>query len=218
MLHDPSRRRISPKELAAKGWTPLGGRTYKHKNGWVIEHCGHPTALYPYALYKVGADQQRMKMILAPNGHAWHTVAAAVDYVEAQKGKMDLTIWIKLSVAQHRLASPILREMSLRGAYDYELNAEQLKEFTAAAFKLPHSSTREFRTWDSLTDQLVRKRRELETQVALRGMEPNVRSATASTADLSSKETSDTSNKKDTWTSKESNTPLAQLVLFSGVK
>src|SRR3982751_687512 len=70
--HD--RRRISPKELAAKGWIPLGGRSYRHKDGvWVIEHCGHPTALYPYALYRATGDGM-MSMVLNVNGHAWHTV------------------------------------------------------------------------------------------------------------------------------------------------
>lgn len=70
------RRRISPKELAAKGWTPCGGRSYKHASGWTIQHCGHPTALWPYALYRPDG-----RMILAPSGRAWPTVASAVDHV-----------------------------------------------------------------------------------------------------------------------------------------
>lgn len=69
--------RISPQALARLGWTPLGGRSYRHAAGWLIEHCGHPTALYPYALWPPDGG----RMILAPNGHAWRTVAAAVDYV-----------------------------------------------------------------------------------------------------------------------------------------
>jgi hypothetical protein len=71
------RRRISPKELNTKGWKPLGGRTYRHVTGWLIEHCGHPTALWPYALYDPSG-----KMILTPSGRAWPTVASAVDYVD----------------------------------------------------------------------------------------------------------------------------------------
>lgn len=42
------------------------GSRYAHPKGYTIEHCGHPTALWPYALY--GPDGQ---MILAPNGRAW---------------------------------------------------------------------------------------------------------------------------------------------------
>lgn len=71
------RRKISRKELRAAGWAPAAGyRTYRHTAGWFIEHCGHPTALWPYMLYDpAGAP------ILAPNGYAWPTIAAAVDYV-----------------------------------------------------------------------------------------------------------------------------------------
>ena len=39
---------------------------YQHPAGYVIAHCGHPTANYPYALYGPDGD-----MILAPNGRAW---------------------------------------------------------------------------------------------------------------------------------------------------
>lgn len=73
------RRRISPKELREKGWAALGGRTYKHSSGWLIEWCGHPTALWPYGLYSPEG-----RMVLAPNGRAWVTVAYAVDYVTAE--------------------------------------------------------------------------------------------------------------------------------------
>jgi len=76
------RVRISPKELRAHGWAPLAGRyrCYIHRAGWWLEHCGHPTALWPYLLRDPDGAAH-----LAPNGRAWPTVAAAVDYVRVQE-------------------------------------------------------------------------------------------------------------------------------------
>jgi hypothetical protein len=48
------------------------GSTYEHPKGYTIQHCGHPTALWPYALY--GPDDQ---IILAENGRAFRTSALA---------------------------------------------------------------------------------------------------------------------------------------------
>jgi hypothetical protein len=45
---------------------------YQHPRGYLIEHCGHPTALWPYALY--GPDGH---LILAPNGRGWQKVIDA---------------------------------------------------------------------------------------------------------------------------------------------
>lgn len=53
------------------------GATYHHPAGYLIQHCGHPTALWPYALY--GPDGA---MILAPNGRAWRTLFDAAFGVE----------------------------------------------------------------------------------------------------------------------------------------
>jgi hypothetical protein len=50
---------------------------YEHPAGYLIEHCGHPTALWPYALY--GPDGA---MILAPNGRAWQKTTYAALEVE----------------------------------------------------------------------------------------------------------------------------------------
>jgi hypothetical protein len=47
------------------------GARYVHPSGYWIEHCGHPTALWPYALYDHG------RMVLAPNGRAWPNLNAA---------------------------------------------------------------------------------------------------------------------------------------------
>jgi hypothetical protein len=82
--------RISPKQLKAAGWTPLprtgkAGREYLHNDGWRIEHCGHPTALWPYLLIDPDGG-----IVLAgaagplrnpTYGTAWSTVRKAVEYV-----------------------------------------------------------------------------------------------------------------------------------------
>jgi hypothetical protein len=94
-----SNRKISPKELAANGWQKTGsrfepgnfGRKYTHKDGSVISHCGHPTALWPYVL-----EDPQGRMVLtgaqvsgrADYGTAWPSVASAVDYV---RGRLDGT-------------------------------------------------------------------------------------------------------------------------------
>lgn len=49
------------------------GAVYVHSpGGYYIEHCCHPTALWPYALYNPQGH-----MILAPNGRAWQNLQAA---------------------------------------------------------------------------------------------------------------------------------------------
>lgn len=53
------------------------GAVYEHPAGYTIQHCGHPTALWPYALY--GPDGL---MILAPNGRAWQKLTYAAKEVE----------------------------------------------------------------------------------------------------------------------------------------
>jgi len=53
-----SRRRISPQQAAQLGWTRVDARPWhkcsarwQHTSGWRLEHCGHPTANWPWALY-----------------------------------------------------------------------------------------------------------------------------------------------------------------------
>lgn len=37
------------------------GNTYRHgETGWVIEHCGHPTALWPYSIYNAAGERVTM--------------------------------------------------------------------------------------------------------------------------------------------------------------
>jgi hypothetical protein len=60
--------------------------TYRHPSGYVIEHCGHPTALWPYALYGPGGE-----LIVAPNGMAWQKsiiAAIAVGHLLAGEAKV----------------------------------------------------------------------------------------------------------------------------------
>ncbi len=49
-----------------------GKGTYESDAGWIIQHCGHPTANFPYMLY----DQDGMPR-LAVNGRAHQNLAAA---------------------------------------------------------------------------------------------------------------------------------------------
>lgn len=48
--------RISPRELARHGWTRVGSSSgkvnaeWRHREGWTLAHCGHPTALTPWML------------------------------------------------------------------------------------------------------------------------------------------------------------------------
>src|SRR3954471_18568760 len=96
IMIDLSRRRISPKELRSRGWTALprpdnhpASKQYRHAEGWRIEHCGHPTALWPYALFDPAG---RMICTGAAFGNppdfgtAWPSVASAVDFVATQVG------------------------------------------------------------------------------------------------------------------------------------
>jgi len=54
------------------------GAVYTHTpSGWTVEHCGHPTANYPYLIYTPAGER-----ILAPNGRAWRNLALAKQYTE----------------------------------------------------------------------------------------------------------------------------------------
>lgn len=53
---------------------------YEHPAGYVIEHCGHPTALWPYALWATSPAGGQM-LITAPNGRAFARLADAAKAV-----------------------------------------------------------------------------------------------------------------------------------------
>lgn len=63
-------QRVDPKP-----WTKLRAR-WQGPRGFVLEHCGHPTALYPWALYDAEGTMHVMF-----NGRAWSSLADAVAYV-----------------------------------------------------------------------------------------------------------------------------------------
>ncbi len=86
------RARITPTEIRNAGWTRVDprpwskcGARWAHPSGWIIVHCGHPTALWPWALYDpsgalilTGADAE------PPNptfGKAWASLAEAIAFV-----------------------------------------------------------------------------------------------------------------------------------------
>jgi hypothetical protein len=82
-------RRISPKQLAALGWVRLNPcaptimARFEHRDGWRLEHCGHPTANFPWALYDPAGHLILTGAINGRNqeGRAWPCIAWAVDYV-----------------------------------------------------------------------------------------------------------------------------------------
>jgi hypothetical protein len=77
---------------APAGWSrvdpkPWGkcNAVWQHVSGWRLEHCGHPTALWPWALFN-----PKGKLILTgvlagyppDHGLAWSTLEQAFGYVE----------------------------------------------------------------------------------------------------------------------------------------
>jgi hypothetical protein len=56
------------------------GKAHVHRYGdWTVEHCGHPTALFPWMIYDPeGAP------VYAENGRGWQTLKAAKTEVECR--------------------------------------------------------------------------------------------------------------------------------------
>ena len=66
--------------MQRKGWTRLRGGCggiWRHASGWLVRHCGHPTALWPYH-----GTSPSGEMLLAPNGHGFRRLALAQEAVE----------------------------------------------------------------------------------------------------------------------------------------
>ena len=86
-------RRISPKQLAAAGWTrhlkdgfQYMAQLYKHTAGWELSHCGHPTALYPWVLLSPKGQLILTGAKVSGNpefGTAWPTMGDAVAFVSS---------------------------------------------------------------------------------------------------------------------------------------
>lgn len=82
---------LAHKQASALGWARVDPRPWRkttalwrHLSGWVLQHCGHPTANYPWALYD---PTGRMHLVGAVNGNphfgtAWHACLEAMVFVE----------------------------------------------------------------------------------------------------------------------------------------
>ena len=50
--------------MKRKGWTRLrggcGGR-WRHESGWIVQHCGHPMALWPYYLVAPNGEKHKAR-------------------------------------------------------------------------------------------------------------------------------------------------------------
>lgn len=54
-----------------------GGQWHHPASGWWLTHCGHPTAIYPYALHSPDAGQN--VCVMSHNGMGWQKLAVAVE-------------------------------------------------------------------------------------------------------------------------------------------
>ena len=71
-MRDDRRTQLPPPWRRLDRSTRKTSAVYVHPAGYAIQHCGHPTALWPYALYGPGH-----RLILAPNGRAWQKLSLA---------------------------------------------------------------------------------------------------------------------------------------------
>jgi hypothetical protein len=53
--------------------------TWRHASGWIVRHCGHPTANWPYFLEDPNAPGYT---IVSFNGYGFQNLAAAKSVVE----------------------------------------------------------------------------------------------------------------------------------------
>jgi hypothetical protein len=51
---------------------------WRHASGWIVQHCGHPTANWPYYLVSPQGDSP----IIASHGHCFRTLQEAKAAVE----------------------------------------------------------------------------------------------------------------------------------------
>lgn len=85
-----TRRRKPPpkwKRVDPRPWTKTSAQ-WAHSSGWYLQHCGHPTALHPWALYDpdgrpvyTGAATASRD---ATHGTAWPCLSDAWEYVEVE--------------------------------------------------------------------------------------------------------------------------------------
>jgi len=58
-------------------WRKADAHLWLSDAGWLIEHCGHPTANNPYLLVTPEG-----RKVLQPNGRAWRLLSAAKEQAE----------------------------------------------------------------------------------------------------------------------------------------
>jgi protein gp37 len=76
--------------------------------GWTVEHCGHPTANFPYMVYTPEG-----RAVLAPNGRAFQTLAAAKAEVERRGEALSETLF-DLTPQPLKLSDAILAGARIR--------------------------------------------------------------------------------------------------------
>jgi len=88
-----SPRGISHAAARRLGWTRVDARPWHkchalwlHRDGWILEHCGHPTANWPWMLCAPDGSQHRTG---APDGNpnlgsCWRLLGDAMRYVATQ--------------------------------------------------------------------------------------------------------------------------------------
>lgn len=84
---------ISSKRCADLGWIRIDPRPWtklrahwQHRDGWLLEHCGHPTATFQWALYDP-MGRMHLRGVLGGHspvcGRAWASLEEAMKYVDA---------------------------------------------------------------------------------------------------------------------------------------
>lgn len=97
-----------------KGWTKtreprsgVAGEWRHNASGWLVKHCGHPTALWPYYGLRPGADERNRDELLLAGGFglglAFRTLAECMDAVEVH----------------------VLREKGMREGYAFVLRGQK---------------------------------------------------------------------------------------------
>lgn len=83
---------ISSKQIERLGWermTPASwgkcAQRWEHTSGWTLEHCGHPTAHWPWLLYDPNGNRVLTGIIgpyqRADFGTAWPNLLEPMQYV-----------------------------------------------------------------------------------------------------------------------------------------
>lgn len=77
-------RRLGWERVDPQPWGKLTAH-WAHRSGWYLEHCGHPTANTPWALYNPAGEMVRMGVRRDPPnpnlGTAWPDLTSAMAYV-----------------------------------------------------------------------------------------------------------------------------------------